>query len=430
MIIRLIRAWWFWLVMVALTLFLVWIAAPLPPTHITFVTGSTEGAYFAFAQEYRPVIEDSNVTFSVQPSSGSVEGLSLLQSGEVDAGFIQGGIAQGVDTTGVSALASVFYEPVWVFHRAELDANNLASLDGLRIAIGPDGSGTQPVARLLLDLVNISDESAELLTLPSSDARTQLVAGEIDAAVFIISPQAEWIVDLLRNPDISLLSFERAQAYTARYPFMSTLTLGEGLFDLVENIPENDITLLAVTAQLAVRDDLHPNLMRLLLRNAFVVHTQPRPLQDPTLFPSQVLTELPLNDEARRYFREGDSWFENNFPFMLAALLDRLIFIAVPLFSVFAVVRGVFPALGLAGRFRTSQWYRQIEEVDKLIDRLPLDAIDEQLEHVDELEQQINDGGRLPFMGFGAVYNFKLHLDYVRDRLEDRRQALLDEASD
>lgn len=425
---RFVRTWWFWVVTILVILIGVFVISPLPPTEITFVTGSQQGAYFAIAEsEYKPSLDSAGVEMIIRPSNGSVEGLSLLQAGEVDAGFIQGGIAQDIAVEGVSALGSVFYEPIWVFHRSDLDLERLADARDLRVAIGPDGSGIQPVARLLLELNGITDESATLLAIPSGEAREQLQAGEIDAAVFIVSPQAAWINELIRQPEIDLLSFERSPAYVSRFPFLSALDLSEGSFDLVDNIPERDITLLAVTAQLAVRDDLHPSLMRLLLRQASAVHSQPQILQEFGFFPTASFIELPLHPEAFQYYQDGVTWFEQNFPFLLAAFLNRLVFFAVPLVSVIAIGRSVLPAMTMAVRFRTSQWYRELEEIDKSMDKMSLAEIEAQIDHLADLERTITDEGRMPFMGFGTFYTVKLHMGYVLERLEGRRDALLEE---
>ena len=68
------------------------------------------------------------------------------------------------------------------------------------------------------------------------------------------------------------VSFAQADAYHRRFPFLSKLTLPQGVADLVRDYPPFDVTVLAPTANLIVRDDLHPALQSLLLQAASEVH--------------------------------------------------------------------------------------------------------------------------------------------------------------
>lgn len=71
---------------------------------------------------------------------------------------------------------------------------------------------------------------------------------------------------LLFDPDIRLLNFDRGDAYTRHLQFLSLLRLPEGVVDFTQNIPREDVYLLAPKAQLVARKDVHPALSdRLLL---------------------------------------------------------------------------------------------------------------------------------------------------------------------
>ncbi|PYN92891.1 MAG: hypothetical protein DMD91_31405 [Candidatus Rokuibacteriota bacterium] len=70
----------------------------------------------------------------IQPGPGSVETLGRLRRGEVTVGFVQGGTAADQDAEQLVSLASLFYEPLWVFHRRALGVTSLGELRGRRIA--------------------------------------------------------------------------------------------------------------------------------------------------------------------------------------------------------------------------------------------------------------------------------------------------------
>ena len=125
----------------------------LPPRRFTIVTGREEGAYYQVALRYQQIAAERGFQIDIRPTSGSVETLELLKTGEADIGFVQGGIALDADPTELSTMASLFYEPLWGFYnpdsftRPPADAGQLM---GKRIAIGEPGSGTNQLVRELV----------------------------------------------------------------------------------------------------------------------------------------------------------------------------------------------------------------------------------------------------------------------------------------
>jgi TRAP-type uncharacterized transport system substrate-binding protein len=64
--------------------------------------------------------------------------------------LIEGGILSAADTSGVESLGTVFYEPLWWFHKREILGEEANRLRGQRISIGPEGSGTRALSLQLL----------------------------------------------------------------------------------------------------------------------------------------------------------------------------------------------------------------------------------------------------------------------------------------
>ena len=126
---------------------------PAPPRNIVMATGSQEGAYFQFAKDYADYLRNHGVTLELRPTAGSLQNYQLLQSDpQVDLAIVQGGTAPD-DVRGASdieSLASLYFEPVWVFYRGDETYSDLRELRDKRIAIGRAGSGTDSMASLLL----------------------------------------------------------------------------------------------------------------------------------------------------------------------------------------------------------------------------------------------------------------------------------------
>ena len=80
---------------------------------------------------------------------------------------------------------------------------------------------------------------------------------------------------LLNSPQVRLLSMSQADAYAQRFPFLSRLELKEGVVDFGRNIPPSDTTMVAATAGVLMRDDLHSALANLMTQTLVEVHSKP-----------------------------------------------------------------------------------------------------------------------------------------------------------
>jgi TRAP transporter TAXI family solute receptor len=373
------------------------------------------------------VIARDGFTLEVRPGAGSIETLERLARGQVDAGFVQGGTAAGRDVGRLSSLGSVFLEPVWVFHRATLKVGTLADLRGRRVAVGEPGSGARELALHLLADTGVTAKNTTLLEIGGEGAAAGLTAGNVDVAFFVMSPRAPLVQRLVRERDLALLPERRHLAYAGRYPYLTTVQLGEGMFDLSENIPATNIRLLAVAASLAVRNDLHPDHVRLLLRAAEQVHRRKGVFEEEERLPAAILAELPLHEDARRYFRDGPSWLERRLPFRIAGIVDRLVLVLLPVMAILpAFFGGVLPLLERRGRNRILAFYPRLREVEREAEFLTRDAVEEEIFRLQTIDHEVMER-QVPDRFLCDYYNLRAHLALVLARLEARRQALVSE---
>lgn len=421
----------FWTVIVTIILLSLIITyqfvEPAPPKTIRIATGREGGGYHNFALKYQKFIAQKNFQLEIQTTAGSVEALQLLKSGKVDVSFLQGGIGDQTAAEELESLTSLFYEPLWIFYPLHQPIQYLSELRGKRIAVGEVGSGTRNLALSLLKANGVTEENTTFLALPKEAVVQQFATEAIDAAVFVMSPAATTILELLNNPDLELFNFKRDLAYTSRYPFLTTVTIGEGMINLEKNIPKTNKILLATTASLVVsRDDLPPSLIRLLLMAATVVHKPGGFLEKPNQFPSEQFLEFPLNTEAQHYLEKGSSWLENIFPFWLAATLDRLKVMLIPLIAVIIpLLKGVVPIYQWGIRFKIFRWYRILREVDHDIEGMKdLEVINNKIDQMKQLQQELLDVVSVPLGYMSEFYTLRIHLNLILDRLEERRQEI------
>ena len=361
---------WGLLAVIVLVGFLItyqYVGAP-PPKVVRIATGANNGAYYTFAQEYARLLASDGITLEVVPTAGSVENLELLKSGEVSLALIQGGSATGDDKERLQSLGSLFLEPVWIFVRRQSAVKRFLELKGNRVSVGIAGSGTHLLATQLLSAAGITETNTQLIREETTQAIDSLSNGKIDAAFFVASPEAPIIRKLFAAPAVELLNFDRAAAYGRRFPFLTPVTLSEGVIDLQQNIPAHDTPLVAASANLAARRDLNPSLIPAVLNAVARVHQAGGVLEHKRQFPSVDFADLPLNEDARRYLINGPSFLFRWLPYGTAVLLDRLKILVLPLLALLLPLFKIAPPL-YTWRIRSKiyKWYAAVREVESSI---------------------------------------------------------------
>lgn len=392
---------------------------PAPPNHIVIATGAEDGAYFYYAGRYADVFDRYDIKLEVRQTSGSVENFTLLaaEDAEIDVAFIQGGIASSEAGPDLESLGSMYYEPIWVFTRgASID--RLTQLKGKRLAIGPEGSGTRRLAKQLLLANDIAEPKTKGHELTGEAAARALHEGRIDAAILVGSPRSKAVQNLLRARDVRLANLVHAEAYTKYFPHLSAVVLPRGGIDLVEDIPPHNVHLIATTANLVVRDDLHPAIVNLLALAAKEVHSAPGMFNAKDKFPATKDVDFPMNEDAERFYKSGPPFLQRYLPFWAANFVDRMIVFLVPLIALALPLARVLPAL-YQWRIR-SRIYRNYGEL-KFLEAEVAQAADpsktrEYYERLDRIEDRVNLM-RIPLANHEQLYTLRGHIDLVRARI-------------
>ena len=417
-------AWWIFLIVGIGFVVAFQFVEPAPPKRIVITTGGEAGAYYQFAQRYAAILAKNGITLEVKSSAGSLENLDRLKADQAQVGFVQGGVVppkedpDAEDDSGLLSLGSLFYEPVWVFYRGERDLTRLTDLRGKRIAIGQEGSGVRQLAQQLL-AANEIEAGDHLVPLSGLSAAEELQQGRIDAAFIIASESAPVVQVLLRSPGIRLMSFAQSGAYQRRFPFLTKLTFPQGVADLVRDFPPNDIKVLAPTANLIVRHDLHPALQSLLLQAASEVHGKSGFFQDQGEFPSYKDQMLPLSPDAARYFKSGPSFLQRYLPFWLAVLVDRLIVLLLPVVALLIPLLKVAPAIYTwRVRSKVFRCYGELkfleDDLKNHFDRARLAEYRSRLDALEDEAVQLH----VPLGFTDLVYTLREHVNLVRGILD------------
>ena len=338
--------------------------APAPPKRITLAGGAAGGAYAATAEAYAATLRKFDIAVDVQETAGSVDNLARVKSRQADVAIVQTGVAGAKDDS-VRSIGAVFYEPLWVFHRKSVRVEELQDLAGRRVAIGPEGSGVRALASLLLTEVGLKPEAFTAVPLAGQAAAVALQKGEIDVAVVVSGATTSWIAGLIADPQIELLSMKEAHALSRRHPYLDEVTLYRGVIDLANILPREDVMLIAPAAQIVVREDLHPAVQSLLIEAALAADGGGSLLADPGRFPTPQLADIPISDEARRYYDNGPSFLRRIFPYSVANFLERAWVLAIPLITlIIPLIRAAPPLYRWRIRRKIYVWYNDLRELE------------------------------------------------------------------
>ncbi len=395
---------------------------PSSKKEITIATGSIDGEYYQTALKYKEILEKQKVKVNILTSNGSMENIQLLNEKKADIAFVQNGINSLKKQTEIKAIASIYYEPLWIFYKNdEYKMDYLIQLITKRVSLGREKSGTEDLALKMLNDNGINKENTQLLNNSTAEAKDLLIKGEIDAIFIVSSPNSKTIKELLENPDIKLFNFKRAKAYSRKYTFLESTPLYEGTIDLYRNLPSEDINLLSTTANLIVRNGFSDELTRLILKEIKKVHNKKELFEAANQFPNIENLTIDINEDADRYFTYGDTWLEKIFPYWIASNIDRLSILLIPLITLMIPLsKGFFPLYRWSIRSKIYKWYEQIHKIDLIAEYESQDKLQDCLAQITILKKEIKQETKVPLSYMGEYYDLIMHLELIISKINTK----------
>jgi uncharacterized protein len=288
------------------------------PGFLTLATGSTGGTYFPLGGAMAGVWNDNigDLRVSTQSSGASVENIRLLAAGEVELIMAVNGVAADAmngegefdgEPIDLAFLGNIYGEVMQVV-ASDPSIQSISDMAGKRVAIGPPGSGTEVVARAMLEAAGIDpDNDITAFSESFGDAADGLRDGQIDAVFAILALPAGSIEDVATGTDLTFVSIDDdlVQTLLDSDPTLSALDVEAGTY------PGQDDEVVWVTnwATLYAPTDLHEGVVYDLVRvlyeenesiaNAHAVGGQ---IQIDTALDGRA--DIPVHPGAQRYYDE------------------------------------------------------------------------------------------------------------------------------
>ena len=155
------------------------------------------------------------LTLSPQVTGGSIENVRLLANKKVELIMVGAGTANKALSglkpftkkyTNMYGLFSFGATACHVITRANSGIKTFNDLKGKKVAVGPPGSGTESIARMVLELAGLTGK-IKALPMGFGDMYDALKDGDIDAFFLQATPPGPAVEELARTKPITLLKF-------------------------------------------------------------------------------------------------------------------------------------------------------------------------------------------------------------------------------
>ena len=303
---------------VALLALAVRLLAPPPAPEATgalvLATGGAKGVYFEYGAALARLVESEldGVSVRVEPTTGSVENIHGLATGRFTVAFSASDVAADAvrgrppftEPLPLQALGRLYDDYVHLVVPAAASARSVRDLKGLRVSLGPPGSGTEVIADRVLAATGMGRGDLRERHLSLSDSVDALRSGHLDAFFWSGGLPSAGVSELASAQPIRLLPLGDAalklrERFGASY---RTARMPTGSYAEVEPVDT-----IAIANYLLIRQDTSPALAEALTRLLFDFRdrlARSVPLAARLDRGAAIYTEpVPLHEGATRYYR-------------------------------------------------------------------------------------------------------------------------------
>ena len=284
-----------------------------PAKTIRLATGPIGGGFLPLGEQLVGVLAQrmTDVTIRGEHSAGAVANIDAIQQGRAELAFTFADVAYLAFSGQLGAGRPAFDElrgiavlqvaPIALIARPGLMLRSPRDLRGLRVGVGPEGSGTAVTASLLLNAFGLSETDVRIDRSGFQEAATKLLTGGLDA-----------MFDNAINPSESLrratdagarfvpIEGPAAERLRRDYPFLTATVISRDVYG-------SSVHTIGVDGMLICRSDLDENLVYELTKQLFLslksLGRGALRLMDIDQAPA---TPIPLHPGAARYYRERE----------------------------------------------------------------------------------------------------------------------------
>ena len=246
--------------------------------YLSMGTGGVTGTYYPLGGALANLITNNVAGYNctAESTGGAVENAWLLARGEIDLGFVDASSVHQAQNSlgdfsdgGAASIKGVMaiYNEVVQLVSCDPNITSISDLAGKKVAVGSAGSGTEVMARTLLELYGMSYDDIEEDFLGFGDASTGLKDKTLDAAIIWAGAPTSGLMELGAQNDFYMIDIpaDKMAELKASQPFCVEATMDSSMYSGMKNTA----TTIAVPATICAREDLSEELVYNFLKATF-----------------------------------------------------------------------------------------------------------------------------------------------------------------
>lgn len=210
--------------------------------NVSALSGSESGNYHAIVAKVAAEARRRGGRIGNLASAGSIENMTRLAAAKractIQFALVQDGLPwpepHPFELIGHLPAPEFFV----VLGRQADRIKSIADLKGLRVGIGPVGSGTEYVARQLMD--QLAELDIRLTTHPLDEQLAMLQRGDLDLGAMVMEPDAALLQRAVRDLKLQIVDIAGADALAHRLRSARAGVIKAGYYDPVRNLPPTD----------------------------------------------------------------------------------------------------------------------------------------------------------------------------------------------
>jgi TRAP-type uncharacterized transport system substrate-binding protein len=335
-----------------LILMMVWIAnLAFRVQNITLAVGPDGGTYSAIAEKYAEVLEKRGYHVDLVRFDNTDEIAERVNDPQsnIDAGFSALNL-DGKKLSNLDSLGDIQIQPIFIFSRSMTTHRSIrtfSDLRGMSIVLPPEHSVTSRAMLEIFREFHVDQNNARITFLPLKDAVAQLNGGKFDVGLFILSADNPYIIDLVRNPDLTLNTVADIDSMVKKFPFLRRATLPAGIYDMDKNVPASDVSLIAANISIVAKKKMATGSVYALLEAMSETHRRSTYVSRPGEFPSYTGSDLPVHPLVPDFYRVGTPWIFVNLPPSLANAVNKYLVAFLALWFLVGLRQRIEEAMGL-----------------------------------------------------------------------------------
>ena len=249
------------------------------PTLLRIGTGGSEGTYFPIGTLIAEAVtgtidtqspeQEPDLIAIAQRATGSASNVD-----DLNAGLLEGALAQAdivhwafngtgpfsaeVARDNIRGLATLYLESMHLVVRAGSDINSIYDLEGRRVSLDEQGSGTRLDSLVLLEEFGLTSDNVSIVYLKTSDAIDRMQDDELDAFFVIAGYPIELVSQLVSEGLATVIPITGplVEKIIEEYPFFSRDSIPAGIYK-----NDDQLQTIGVPAQLILHKALDEELV-------------------------------------------------------------------------------------------------------------------------------------------------------------------------